>query len=92
MVAVFVVLWVGVTIQEGSPDPPGKDWVEQLGYQIGATLPFVIVDVILVAGLPLLLGGVYYATTRKDGVTFREAVFNWPLVIIAAIFTFLLLL
>jgi hypothetical protein len=28
----------------------------------------------------LLLGGVYYAIARKNGVTFREAVFNWPMV------------
>jgi predicted membrane channel-forming protein YqfA (hemolysin III family) len=52
----------------------------------------VIVNVILVAGLLLLLGGVYYATGREDGVTFREAVFNWPLVIVAAIAVFVSLL
>jgi hypothetical protein len=33
-----------------------------------------------------------YATGRKQGVTFRVAVFNWPLVIVAAIVTFLFLL
>jgi len=44
------------------------------------------------AVLILLLGGVYYVTARKEGVTFREAVFNWPLVILAGGVVFLLLL
>ncbi len=35
---------------------------------------------LLLAALVLLLGGIYYATARKDGVSFREAVFNWPMV------------
>jgi hypothetical protein len=38
------------------------------------------------------LGRVYHLTGRKRGVTVRGGVFNWPVVILAAIVTFLLLL
>ena len=37
MVAVFLVLWVGVTIQEAPTPPAGKDLGFQIGYQIGAS-------------------------------------------------------
>jgi hypothetical protein len=48
--------------------------------------------VLVVAAVLLLLSGVYYITARKVGDTFRDAVFNWPLVIVAAIVAFLSLL
>ncbi len=45
-----------------------------------------------IAALILFIGGIYYVTARKNGVTFREAIFNWPLVIAAGAITSLYLL
>jgi hypothetical protein len=87
MVVVFLVLGIGETVQ-GMPATSSKS----VGFQVGVGMAPAIVAVLVVAALILLLGGVYYATGRKQGVTFREAVFNWPLVIVAAIVTFLFLL
>ena len=87
MVVVFLVLGIGETVQ-GMPATSSKS----VGFQVGVGMAPAIVAVLVVAALILLLGGVYYATGRKQRVTFREAVFNWPLVIVAAIVTFLFLL
>jgi hypothetical protein len=92
MVVVFLVLWVGVTIQEREPDPPGKDLGYQIGYQIVAGGVHAFQTTTRVGAIIVALGGVYHLTNRKRGVTFREAVFNWPLVIVAAIITFVSLL
>ena len=40
----------------------------------------------------LCLGGIYYAIARKGGVTFRGAIFNWPLVIVAGFVSLLFIL
>jgi len=92
MVAVFLVLWVGVTIQERPSDPPGKDLGDQIGYQIGAGIVPALRVTTRVGAVLVALGGVYHLTYRKQGVTFREAVFNWPMVVLAVIVTFVSLL
>ena len=88
MLAVFLVQWVVVTVQERPAAPAGKD----LGYQIGAGAGSALGATLATAVIILGLGGVYYATGRKRGVTSREAVFNWPLVILAGIIAFVNLL
>ena len=92
MLAVFLVLWVGVTIQEGPPAPAGKDLGFQIGYQIGAGIGPAFGSATAVGAIVVALGGVYHLTARKQGVTFGEGIFNWPMVILAAIITFVLLL
>jgi hypothetical protein len=87
MLAVFLVLGIGETVQ-GMPTTSGKS----VSFQIGFGMAPAIMITLAVAALILLLGGVYYVTARKEGVTFREAVFNWPLVILAGIVAFLSLL
>ena len=87
MLAVFLDLGIGETVQ-GMPAASGKSVSFQIGFGMGPA----IVITLAVAVLILLLGGVYYITARKEGVTFREAVFNWPLVILAGIVAFLSLL
>ena len=73
---------------EMPPAASGGTFAYRLGF--GMVIPIVL-SLSLVA-LLLLLGGVYYVTARKDGVTFREAIFNWPLVIVAGLIAFLYLL
>ena len=72
--------------------PAGRNLGFQIGFQIGVSIVPAMAAPIVVAGLILLLGGVYYATARKEGATFRDSIFNWPLVIVAAIVAFLLLI
>ena len=59
-----------------APTASGGTFAARLG--VGAALPLALA--LLLVALILLLGGVYYAIARKNGVTFREAVFNWPMV------------
>jgi hypothetical protein len=85
ILAVFLVQGIGETIQ-GIPATSTRD----LGFRIGVGMGHSIVITLIDAALILLIGGVYYVyvTARKGGTTFREAVFNWPLVILAAILAF----
>jgi hypothetical protein len=60
----------------------------QVGYQIGGSIgPALVGTTLAVGAIIVALGGVYHLTARKQGVTFREGVFNWPMVILAAIIT-----
>jgi hypothetical protein len=88
MVAVFLVLGIGTLVQGMPAAPAGKD----LGFQIGVGIGPAIGTTLAAAVVPVALGGVYYITAYKKGVTFREAIFNWPLVIVAGIVAFLSLL
>jgi len=63
-----------------------------IGSLISTGVVLGIVSPLIPATLVLLFGGVYYVMARKDGVTFHEAIFNWPLVILAGIVAFLILL
>jgi len=85
MLTVFLVVGVGQGVKWMLPAPAGED----IGSQIATGLAIGIVSPVIPATLVLLFGGVYYVTARKDSVTFREAIFNWPLVILAGIVAFL---
>jgi hypothetical protein len=76
MLVAFFVLVTGETAQRVPPAASGGTFASRLG--VGVALPLALA--LLLAALILLLGGVYYAIARKDGVTFRGAVFNWPMV------------
>jgi hypothetical protein len=76
MLVAFFVLVTGETAQRIPPAASGGTFASRLG--VGVALPLALA--LLLVALILLLGGVYYAIARKDGVTFRGAVFNWPMV------------
>jgi zinc-ribbon domain len=88
MLVVFLVLGIGVPVQEMPAAWAGKG----IGDQIINGVALGIAILVIPATLILLLGGVYYVTARKQGVTLREAIFNWPLVIVTSIVAFLILL
>jgi hypothetical protein len=84
MLTVFLVVGVGQVVKGMLTAPAGKD----LGDQIETGIYYAIASMLVVAVLLLLIGGVYYVTARKKGVTFREAIFNWPMVIVAIFVAF----
>jgi hypothetical protein len=94
MFVVLVVVAVGHAVKEIVKEMPaalaGEDLDYQIGRIIGSGTVSAIVYMIVLAAILLVLvvGGVYYVTARKQEVTFREAVFNWPLVILAGLFAF----
>jgi len=85
MLAVFLVLGIGETIQ-GIPATSTKD----LGFRIGVGMGGAIAASLVTAAIILLVGVIYYAFENKQGqgVTFRGAICNWPLVIVAGFLTF----
>jgi hypothetical protein len=49
---------------------------------------FVTMEGLLsILAIILCLGGIYYAIARTGGITFRRAIFNWPLVVVAGLWT-----
>ncbi|CAN5748950.1 hypothetical protein BH18ACT11_BH18ACT11_22230 [soil metagenome] len=92
MLAVFVVLGIGEAVQGMSASPTGKDVVYQIIYQIVSGMTSAILIMLAVAVLILLPGGIYYVSARTEGATFRESIFNWPLVTLAGIVAFLSLI
>jgi hypothetical protein len=88
MLAVFVVLGIGKTVQVTSAAPAGKDVVYQSVY--GTTSAILII--LAVAALIVLPGGIYYISARTEGATLRRSIFNWPLVALAGIVALLSLI
>jgi hypothetical protein len=88
MFVVFLVLVVGRTAIEMPPASSGGTFAYRLGS--GMAIPLMLS--VFLAALLLLIGGVYYVTARKDGATFGDAFFNWPMVILAGIVAVLALL
>ena len=88
MLAVFVVLGIGEAARVMYASPAGKAVV----YQIVSGTTSAILIMLAVALLILLPGGIYYASARTEGATFRQSIFNWPLVALAGIVTLLSLI
>jgi hypothetical protein len=88
MLGVFLVLGIGEAVRVMSAAPTGKDVVYQIVY--GTTSAILILLAVTV--LILLPGGIYYVSARTEGATFRESIFNWPLVTLAGIVALLSLI
>jgi hypothetical protein len=85
---VMFVVFLTVGVRQAVKEMPAVPAVKGLGYQIGAGIGSAIVGVTIAAAVLLVLGGVYYVAARKGGVTFREAIFDRPLVIVTGIGAF----
>jgi hypothetical protein len=85
MSVVFLVLGIGKTVQLMPVVPAGDGFGPQIVYSVAGAIG----SAVGVAAILLILGGVHYVFARKQGVTFREAIFNWPLVIVTSIVAFL---
>ena len=78
--------------QQQPSEPQAAPW----GPVVGMLVVFLVLGFVVtmegllsITAIILFIGGVYYVTARKKGVTLRIAIFNWPLVILAGIVTFL---
>jgi hypothetical protein len=86
--------------QQARSAPRGPVWgmgVVFLVLLIGETIEsmpaeFAIGSTLAVAASVLFSGGAYYVSAREEGVTFREALFNWPLVALAGVVALLILI
>jgi hypothetical protein len=69
---------------------PGWSVAANLGYAVAEAL----LDVFIVAGVALVMGGLIYllAYLRGRRATFLEAIFNWAVVVAAAVLALLLYL
>jgi hypothetical protein len=81
LVGAFLVLGIGKTAMGISSAGPG----ESMAYRLGVGVGGAIISMLVVAAVWLVVGGiVYLGFLRSGGVTFGQAIFNWPVVVIAA--------
>ena len=77
------VLFIQTVMQGMNHAPPDKSVPFQIGFSSVPAFFFVIAIWVLV----LFLGGGYYLFARNKGVTFLQAIFNWPMVGLLAVLT-----
>ena len=85
MLAVFLGLGIVEIVQEIVQGIPAVLEAKDIGFRIGTGIGRTINATLATAAIILVVGAIYYATARKRGVTFRDAVFNWPMVILAGL-------
>jgi hypothetical protein len=83
LAGVLLVLGVAETAREMADTEPGGSVVSNLGYALAEAL----LEVYIVAGEALVVGGLIYLLVYLRGrrVTLLEAIFNWAVVVAAAI-------
>ena len=86
----LLLLIVAETAREMADTEPGQSGVFDLAFAVAEA----IVDTYLVAGLALVMGGLVYllAYLRGSRITFPEVIFNWAVVVVAAVAALLLYL
>lgn len=89
MLIVFLILGTIEILQGMLSAPSGR----AIAYRIGVGMADAIISIVPLAVLILLVGGAYYVfAALGDGVPFRKAIFNWPMVILASCIAILILL
>jgi hypothetical protein len=83
LVGVLVLLGAGETAREMADTEPGRSVASDLGYALAE----VLLEMYIVAGEALVMGGLIYLSSYLHGrrVTLLEAIFNWAVVVGAAI-------
>jgi hypothetical protein len=80
LVGVFLVLGIAKTAMGMASAGPGS-----MAYRLGVGVGGAIINMLVVAAVWLVVGGIVYLSfLRSGGVTFGQAIFNWPVVLIAA--------
>jgi hypothetical protein len=66
--------------------PPGESFTFRLGYGMPSAIPGILAVAVLVL---ILSGTPYLFNYGRGGFTFSQAIFNWPVVLVAGIATLL---
>jgi len=78
---VFLVLGIVKTAMGMPSGGPGESMGYRVGYGVGEAIP----SLLAVAAVWLVVGGIVYLSfLRSGGLTFGQAIFNWPVVVMAA--------
>jgi hypothetical protein len=90
LAGVLLLLGAAQTAREMANAEPDETVIPNLGYAIAEAL----LDVYIVAGVALVTGGLIYLLAHLRGrrVTFLEAIFNWAVVVVAAVAALLIYL
>jgi hypothetical protein len=90
LAGVLLLLIVAETAREIADTEPDRSVVVDIAYAVAEA----IVDAYLVAALALVMGGLVYllAYLRGGRITFPEVIFNWAVVVVAAVAALLLYL
>ncbi len=90
LAGVLLLLGAVETVRGIASAEPGWSVAANLGYAVAEAL----LDVYIVAGVALVMGGLIYllAYLRGRRVTFLGAIFNWAVVVAAAVLALLLYL
>ncbi len=90
LAGVLLLLGVAETVREMADAKPDGGVFPRVGYAVAGA----VVNVYIVAGLALVMGGMIYLLYYLRGrrVTFLEAIFNWAVVVAAALVALLMYL
>jgi hypothetical protein len=90
LAGVLLLLGAAQTAREMANAEPDETVIPNLVYAIAEAL----LDVYIVAGVALVAGGAIYLLSHLRGgrVTFLEAIFNWAVVVVAAVAALLIYL
>jgi len=92
LVGVFLALPVLGTVRGLGGGIPNEDITYILQYVLGMLVGLIIGDLLTLVVIMLVVSGVvYFFFMRRQGKTFREAIFNWPMVGVAGVVALLLL-
>ena len=88
LAGVWLLLVAAETAREMTNAEPGGSVISDLGYALAEAL----LEVYIVAGEALVMGGLIYLLSYLRGrrVTFVEAIFNWAVVVAAAVLALLM--
>ena len=93
LVGVFLALLVLGTVRRLWEEFPYEDIIYLLATLLGILARLIVGDLLtLVLAVLVVSGVVYFFFMRRRGKTFREAIFNWPMVGVAGVVALLLLL
>ena len=88
LAGVLLLLGAGETAREMADTEPGGSVVSNLGIALAEAL----LEMYILAGGALVIGGLIYLLSYLHGrrVTFLEAIFNWAVVVTAAVVAFVM--
>jgi hypothetical protein len=92
LVGVFLALPVLGTVRGLWGGIPYEDFANRLAFVLGLLIGLIVGELLTLVVVMLVVSGVvYFFFMRRQGKSFREAIFNWPMVGVAGVVALLLL-